>query len=66
MLTQAQHYELARRKIAAQNAAFMDLVNCESNPMTREDLAANIARRPELWSRFAGFLESLPARDTLA
>lgn len=63
MLTQIQHYELARRKIAAGNLAFMELVNCKANPLTREDLAANIARRPALWSRFAGFLDTLPSAD---
>jgi hypothetical protein len=62
MLTQSQRYELARRQIAETNAAFMDLVNCPTNPLTREDLAANIARRPALWSRFAGFPETLPSR----
>lgn len=65
MLTQAQHYELARRQIAACNAAFMDLVNCKTNPLTREDLAANITRRPALWSRFAGYLNALPSRDDI-
>ena len=63
MLTQLQQFELARRKIAAANQTFMELVNHPTNPMTREDLAANIARRPELWSRFAGFLDKLPSRQ---
>lgn len=61
MLTQAQHYELARRKLAETNAAFMELVNCKENPLTRADLVANIARRPALWKRFEGFLDTLPA-----
>lgn len=64
-LTQAQQYELARRKLAETNLAFMDLVNCRENPLTREDLARNIERRPELWSRFAGFLNTLPSRSDL-
>jgi hypothetical protein len=62
MLTQAQHYETARRNLADTNAAFMELVNHPTNPMTREDLAANIARRPALWTRYAGFLGVLPSR----
>ena len=61
-LTQAQHYELARRNNADINATFMELVNCKENPLTREDLEANIKRRPELWGRFAGFLNTLPTR----
>jgi hypothetical protein len=60
MLTQAQQFELARRKIAALNAAFMEMVTHPTNPMTREDLEALIARRPERYARFAGFLDKLP------
>jgi hypothetical protein len=62
MLTQMQRYELARRKLAAENEAFMALVNCPTNPLTKEDLAANIGRRPALWARFAGFMDTLPSR----
>lgn len=64
MTTQLQHFEIARRRLADANQAFLDLVNCEANPLTREDLAANIARRPAVWSRFAGWLERLPSRNT--
>lgn len=66
MLTQAQHFELARRRIAETNQTFMELVNHPTNPLTREDLAANIARRPALWQRFAGFLDTLPTRAAVA
>lgn len=66
MLTQYQHVELARRQVAAANLAFMDLVNCKENPLTREDLARNIERRPALWLRFAGFLGTLPSQSDLA
>ena len=62
MKTQAQLFEESRRNIASVNETFMALVNHPTNPMTREDLAANIARRPALWSRFAGFLDTLPSR----
>lgn len=62
MLTQAQHFELARRNLAGANETFMELVNHPTNPLTREDLAANIARRPSLWGRYAGFLDKLPSR----
>lgn len=64
-LTQMQHYELARRDIAATNEQFMALVTSQTNHMTREDLEANIRRRPALWSRFAGFLQTLPSRADL-
>lgn len=61
-LTQFQYYELARRQIADANETFMELVNCKENPLTREDLQANIRRRPDLWTRYAGFLDTLPSR----
>ena len=61
-LTQAQMFELARRANAALDQTFMELVNHPTNPMTREDLEANIKRRPELWGRYAGFLDVLPRR----
>lgn len=62
MITQAQHFELARRRLAEANETFLELVNHPTNPLTKEDLAANIARRPALWSRYAGFMDSLPSR----
>lgn len=64
-LTQMQRYEIARRDLADANRVFMDLVNCKANPLTREDLARNIERRPAVWSRFAGFLQTLPSRKDL-
>ena len=33
-----------------------------ASPVPREDLARNIERRPGLWSRYAGFLDTLPSR----
>ena len=64
MMTQAQHFESARRNLAECNAAFMDLVNHPTNPLTRQDLARNIERRPALWARYAGFLETLPSVES--
>lgn len=61
-LTQKQMFEIERRKIADLNNAFMDMVRCAENPMTREDLEALIAKRPKRYGRFAGFLDKLPRR----
>jgi hypothetical protein len=61
MPTQAQMYYEAERKAGERDRAFMDLVNHPTNPLTREDLARNIERRPALWSRYAGFLDKLPS-----
>src|SRR5690606_27957442 len=63
MLTQKQMFYAAQRANAERDKTFMDLVNCRENPMTREDLARNIERRPALWARYAGFLDKLPTRD---
>lgn len=63
MKTQMQHFTEAQKRLFETNEAFMELVNCESNPMTREDLAANIARRPSVWKRFEGFLDVLPSKS---
>lgn len=60
MFTQAQHFELARRKLAEANTTFLELAFHPTNPMTKEELARNIERRPALWSRFAGYLDTLP------
>jgi hypothetical protein len=62
MMTQAQMYYAASRRTGDNDATFMELVNHPTNPLTREDLLANIARRPALWSRYAGFLDRLPPR----
>lgn len=59
-LTQKQHFELARRRIAARNEAFMEMVNHPTNPMTRRDLEALIERRPEVYGIYSGFLAKLP------
>ena len=65
MLTQLQMFEQARRRIAALNSIFMELVNCKENPLTREDLEALIRKRPESYGRFSGFLDKLPSRASL-
>lgn len=62
MPTQAQMYYDATRKAADRDCTFMELVNHPTNPLTREDLQANIERRPSLWSRYSGFLDKLPSR----
>ena len=62
MLSQAQLFYSASRRCGDADATFMELVNHPTNPLTREDLEANILRRPALWRRYAGFLTVLPTR----
>ena len=46
------------RKQGDADALFMDFVR---EGMTREELAANIKRRPALWGRYSAFLSKLPS-----
>ena len=59
MKTQMQMYREAERKLAEANEAFMDMVNDPVNPMTNDDLERLIARWPERYGRFSGFLGKL-------
>ena len=56
---QLQMFYAAHAKIAAENSAFMDMVNDQHNPMTNADLEKLIARHPERYGRFSGFLGKL-------
>ncbi len=59
MKTQMQLYKEAERKLAEANQAFMDRVKDQVNPLTNEDLERLIARWPERYGRFSGFLGKL-------
>lgn len=59
MKTQLQMYREAERKLVDANEAFMDMVNDPDNPMTNDDLERLIARWPERYGRFSGFLGKL-------
>ena len=65
MQTQAQMYYAAERRAAERDQLFMELVQHPTNPLTREDLVANIQRRPALWERYSGFMDRLPRRASL-
>ena len=60
MKTQQQIFWEAHRRVADANDAFMDLINCKENPMTRRDLESLIRRNPARYSLFSGFLDKLP------
>lgn len=59
MKTQIQMFYEEQSKIAALNAAFMELVNHSTNPLTNQDLERAIARWPERYSMYAGFIGKL-------
>ena len=56
--TQHQILYQEQRKIAEVNELFLQFVK---DGMTREELARNIERRPELWGRFSNWLDKLPS-----
>lgn len=49
----------SQERMFRENEAFMDMVNHPTNPMTKTDLERLIARNPERYSRFSGFLNTL-------
>lgn len=59
MKSQIQIFYEEQRKIGETNQTFQELVR---DGLTREELQRNIERRPVLWSRFAGYLNTLPSR----
>lgn len=52
-LSSKDQWELAARKTAVVYGTFVELWPS----MTQEDLKKLIERRPELWSRFSGYLK---------
>lgn len=55
MKTQAQMYYDAERKSASLNEAMLEALY-GANPLTDEELAALIRKRPEVYGRFAGYI----------
>ena len=54
--TQQQMLWDAHRKLAATHETFMHILPS----LTRRELEQLIAKRPEVWSRFSGYLDKLP------
>lgn len=59
MKTQLQMYREEELRLFAESRAFMELVNHPTNPMTNQDLERLIARWPEKYGRFSGFVGKL-------
>lgn len=57
-LTQHQHFDKPSNELGSTNRLFLDMVR---DGLTREELAANIRRRPQLWDRWSGWLDKLPS-----
>ena len=65
MLTQPQMYYQAATRSGETDQHFLDMISDEENPLTATDLKKLIERWPHRWSRYAGFVKLLEARDTL-
>ena len=57
--TQKQMYYAAVRRQGEQDELFMQMLNDPVAPITRAELKALIAKRPEQYSRYSGFLTKL-------
>jgi len=55
----------ALKKLSERDQAFLDMVNCKENPLTREDLERAIARFPQRWERYKAFLPHLPTEASI-
>lgn len=63
MKTQVQMFYEEQSKVAARDHAFVELVNHPTNPLTNQDLERAIARWPERYGRYAGFVGKLKDDD---
>lgn len=53
-----------QKKIGECNEMFMLMVNgSNGDPLHKEDLEKLIDRNPRIWSRYSGFLGTLPSRN---
>ena len=55
--TQEQMYWQAHRKTSDLNNQVMEMINCKSNPLTKEDLHKLADRWPERYERFRTLLD---------
>ena len=59
MKTQYQMYREAEQRLFDRNNAFLEMVNDPVNPLTNQDLERLIARWPERYERYSGWLGKL-------
>ena len=60
-LDQKKMFYAEGRKIADLNDLFMDMVR--NNEITKTDLEKLIEKRPRVYSRFSGYLTTLPDKE---
>lgn len=59
MKTQLQMFNESQQRLFDRNAWFIELVNHPTNPLTNQDLERAIARWPERWGQFSGWIGKL-------
>lgn len=59
MKTQLQMYRDAEQRIFDRNRGFLELVSHPTNPLTNQDLERLIARWPERYEMYSGWLGKL-------
>ena len=59
MKTQYQMYREAEQKLFDANSVFMDMVKHPTNPLTNQDLERLIARWPERYGMYSGWIGKL-------
>ena len=58
-LTQLQMWQAAEMRAFNLNRAFLEMISDPTNPLTNQDLERLIAKRPDVYGRFAGFIGKL-------
>ena len=58
-LTQLQMWHEAEMKAFNLNQAFMEMISDSTNPLTNQDLERLIAKDPDRYGRFSGFIGKL-------
>jgi hypothetical protein len=61
--SQKAMYYRAHDKLAARNEAFMEMLNHPTNPLTAADLRRLIARHPDRYAIYGGFIDVLEKRE---
>lgn len=64
MMTQIEMYRNAEQKLFEQNLALLALATDPINPLTNQDLERLIARWPERYGRFSGWIGKLKDETT--
>jgi hypothetical protein len=58
--TQEQLFYQEQRKLGERDQFFFDLVKDPVNPLTNDDLEQLVAKFPQCWERYSGFIGKLP------